>query len=74
MSSATPTRYVATPATTARIVVPMRKDASLGAMLGPRKATQKSACVAVFDSRVSNTMSFAPRCFASMTRCAWGLK
>jgi len=36
--------------------------------------TQWSAWVAVLDSRVSNTMSFAPFFFPSMIRCAWGLK
>ncbi len=37
-------------------------------------ASQWSAWVAVFDSRVSNTISFAPLSLASMTRWACGLK
>ena len=36
--------------------------------------THTSACVAVCDRRVSKTMSFAPLAFASITRCACGLK
>jgi len=34
----------------------------------------QSAIDAVFDKRVSSTQSLAPRIFASMIRCACGLK
>jgi len=37
-------------------------------------ASHQSACVAVFDSRVSSTTILAPFAFASTMRCAWGLK
>ncbi len=49
-------------------------DSRIAASEPGQEDSQKSAWVAVLDRRVSNTMSLAPFCFPSITRCACGLK
>jgi hypothetical protein len=46
----------------------------MAASLPGHGASHQSAWVAVLDRRVSTTISLAPRCLASMTRWACGLK
>ncbi len=47
---------------------------STAGSLPGQEGSQKSAWLAVLESRGSMTMIFAPLCLASMIRCACGLK